>query len=297
MSKAATEKVLREHFSWRDGYDPFSKDEPLIVLHISDHDFDGEAVIGPTFGEQARRYTEFVLEARAGIKPESVDNWEADWYDVKVSNKGYINWAEIEGLFLVECPACGHKWAEKGIGPHSCPECWTAVGLAIKLDKEVVNQPHGFEVEALPTRNYYRMLVSALLQVIPFDYIINKLRDECTASARDAAEQIKSGILDNNESYQALLREFDRLEDIKQEFENRVANEMESLGEPYVNDWRDDDPDPTPEDFENHVHSAQDWTGPWRPFRRSGRTAKLVEHLQSGYAGTIGGFESEVIEW
>ena len=303
QSKAATEKMLREHFGWRPDYQPFSQDEPLIVLHISDHDCDGEAVIGPTFGEQARRYTEHILEARVGIKPENVSDWPNSWYEVKVTNAGYVRWAEREGLFMAECVACGHKWPVKGIGSdafvpwHECPTCSSDTSLVVKLYGLIVDQPHGLEVEAMPTRNYYKLLVDALLQVLPFDYILSKLRDECTADPYDAAQRIRLDVLENNKSYQALLREFDRLEEIKSDFEYRIHDQLAELGDPLVHDWRNDDEDPEPEAYRQWVHGANDYTGPWRPFRKSDRTEKLVEHLREAYAGTISDFEQEEVEF
>jgi hypothetical protein len=300
-SKAATEKMLREHFGWDSRYDPFTADEPLIVLHISDHDFDGEAVIGPTFGEQARRYTSHILEARVGVKPEHVDDWQGSWYDVKVNNSGYIKWSEEKALFLAECFACGYFWPVIGLKsegayidkPHTCPECGRAA-LPISVDD---NQPHGFEVEALPTRAYYVPLVKALLEVLPFEYIVSKLRDECQANANWAAGQIRDNILAANDSYQALLKEFDRLEEIKAEFEQRVQDELEALGAPHIDDWRNDGDDPEPADFERHVKGAQSYTGPWRPFSERDRTTSLVEHLRENESDTISDFENEIIEW
>ena len=289
-SKAATEKQLREHFGWDTRYDPFTADEPLIILHISDHDYDGEQVIGPTFGEQARRYTSHILEARVGIKPGHVQNWADDWYEVKTSNAGYIAWSEEKALFMARCDG-GHEWTAQGIHS-SCPECGTFVSLDLDLF-----QPHGFEVEALPTRAYYILLVKALLEVLPFEYIVSKLRDECKADPYSAADTIRADILANNRSYQALLEEFDRLEEIKEAFEQGIRDKLMELGEPLVDEWRDDGDDPTPEHFEQHVYRAQDWTGPWRPFSQRDRTARLVEHLRENEADTISDFENEVIEW
>jgi hypothetical protein len=297
QSKAATEKLLREHFGWRPTHDPFSEDRPLIILHISDHDFDGEAVIGPTFGEQARRYTDHILEARVGIKPENVDDWQSDWYDVKTTNNGYITWAESVGLYLAECPVCAGKWPVQGIGPHECPICETETTLVIKMGKKVIDQPHGFEVEALPTRNYYRLLVDALLQVLPFETIVERLRDECTASHYDAAETIKNGILQHNDSYQALLREFDRLEEIKAEFEERVKSHFQEAGYNHVSDWRHLEPDPTPDEYEAYVEDANDWSEPWRPFSRELRTRELTEFLRQDQYSHIVDYENEIIEW
>lgn len=309
QSKAATEKMLREHFSWTPTHNPFTADEPLIILHLSDHDMDGEAVIGPTFGEQARRYTEHILEARVGIKPEAIaqTEWPEKWYDVKVTNSGYTRWAESEGLFLAECPSCGHMWPVKGTREleddwgqgmgHRCPNCREFTELVVKVGKGILNQPHGFEVEALPTRAYYPMLVDALLQVLPFDYIISRLRDECKADAYQAARLIAATVYVENESYQALLKEFERLEAIKAEFENTVTNELQALGEPHTGDWRDDDDDPVPADFQHHVEQASDWSSPWRPFSQSDRTVSLVEWLEENEPRTIEQFEQYRIEW
>lgn len=296
QSKAATEKMLREHFGWRHYDTVFTQDEPLVVLHISDHDFDGEKVIGPTFGDQARRYTDYILEARVGIKPGLVRDWEGSWYEVKTTNKGYVGWAESKGLFKFECAACGHVWLDQGhVG--ECPECWCEVVLTVKDSSGVVNQPHGFEVEALPTRAYYKLLVQALLEVLPFDYIIGKLRDECTADHYRAAETIREAACGQNESYKALLAEFDRLEKIKSQFESMVKNAMIDLGEDCIHLWRDLENDPTQEDFEEHVQSAGSYANPWRPFNKDARTRELVKHLRERHQELIKGFEQEKIEW
>lgn len=295
-SKAATEKLLREHFGWRDGHDPFSQDEPLIILHISDHDCDGEAIIGPTFAEQARRYTSYILEARAGIKPEQVNDWPASWYEVKVTNSGYLGWAKEKALFMAECATCGHRWPMQGASAE-CPSCWSDVILTIKAGRVIQNQPYGFEVEALPTRDYYSLLVDALLSALPFDYIVERLRDECYANDSEAARAIADDVMANNETYQALLREFDRLEEIKAEFEGRVCDTLRELGAPHIHDWRDDDDDPAPRDYQEHVFRANDWTGPWRPFNTEARTAKLIEFLQENESDTIASFENERINW
>jgi hypothetical protein len=295
-SKAATEKMLREHFRWSPDWQVFSEETPLIVLHISDHDMDGERIIGPTFGQQARRYTSHVLEARVGIKPESVDDWQDKWYEVKVTNNGYIEWSERQALFISECSICGHRWLQQGnIG--NCPECNNETILTIKIGKDVINQPYGFEVEAMPTRNYYRLCVDALLQVLPFDYIIRKLREECTANASNAANEIQNAILEQNESYQALLRQFEHLTEIKEAFEQKVNSRLVELGEPHTKDWENDGDDPEPTDFENYVHQAQDWSGPWRPFRRENRTQKLIDFLKENHGDKIAEFETETLDW
>ena len=308
-SKAAIEKVLREHFNWYDdSSNPFSEDDPLIILHISDHDFDGEAVIGPTFAEQARRYTPHILEARVGIKPETVTglghNPVEKWYQVKVTNSGYVKWAEEKALFLAECWECGNKWPVVGTttdeyyvasSQHKCPECGENA-IAFTAGKNG-SPAHGYEVEALRTRDYYGLLVDTLLQVLPFDYILEKLRDECKADAYQAAQKIAQGIYEKNKSYQALLQEFGRLEAIKSGFERTVENNLQNLGEPHVDDWRDDGDDPKPDEFREHVTDASDWSEPWRPFDKDDRTDRLVKFLKEEEEETIADFENEIIEW
>jgi hypothetical protein len=290
-SKAATEKLLRDHFGWRPGYDPF-RDDPLIVLHITDYDYDGEAVIGPTFAEQARRYTTNILEARVGIKPVQVprDEWAEKWYQVKVSNQGYQSWAENKALFMARCE-CGHTWPVVGILPeaywlhehHVCPRCGENAHT-IKLREST---PHGFEVEAMTSRDYRRLIVRALLEVLPFDYIVKKLREECTASAIEAARIVAQDIYDGNDRYQELLAEFERLEEIKAGFESDVEEALAALGEPHVGDWESDDNDPEPEDFERHVEGASDWGSPWRPFDRHQRTESLAAYLRKRHFNEI----------
>lgn len=314
QSKAATEKMLRDTYDIHYG-DPFSEENPLVVLHISDHDMDGEAVIGPTFGEQCRRYTRHVVEARVGIKPSSFKNERGgvyfdeeavrgSWYEVKTTNNGYIKWSMAKALFEAECPGCGHKWIVEGTTDggeaHECSRCWTITGLAIKVDGEVINQPMGFEVEALPTRQYYRLVVEALLSVVPFGWIVERLRSECVANHHQAAEDISKDILGANEDYQALLAEFDRLETIKAAFEHEAKEALTEMGEPHTSDWEDEEDDPTELDFGDYVDEMTSWAGAWRPFDREMRTELLKEYMTEGnedYMARIEALKAQSIEW
>ena len=308
-SKAAIEKCLRDHFGWSETWaSPFTYDTPLIILHISDYDYDGEAVIGPTFAEQARRYTDYILEARVGIQPEHAVNaglaLEDKWYQVKVANKAYVQWAIDKALFMAHCPTCYYKWPVVGCredisidglryATHECPHCGgTAALFSLKQDV-----PHGLEVEAMKTRDYYGLLVDALLQVLPFDYIVERLRLECVADAYQAADTIATGIFADNETYQALLAEFDRLEQIKSEFEQSVRDELYGYGEPHVRDWENDDDDPEPAAFRAHVKSADGWAGPWRPFNTNDRTRSLVEWLADTMYYEIADLTCQEINW
>lgn len=291
-SKAAMEKMLRETFYWTSDGSAFDND-PLIILHISDHDFDGEAVIGPTFGKQAQRYTSNVLEARVGIRPENVTgqghSLDDKWYQIKLSNNGYKRWAEEKAVFMASCSFCGHHWPVVGIkgirssGRYTCPECWRGAEL-INIDEDLA---HGFEVEALETRDYYRLIVKALLQVLPFDYIIEKLRDECKASAYRTAETITKEILAENESYRKLQAKIEALQILTQKFEQDTKNQLERFAEPHISDWRNIEADPEPKDFEDYVHEANDWASVWRPFSQQARTDQLTEFVQREMADEI----------
>jgi hypothetical protein len=310
QSKAATEKMLRDTYDIQ-YRSPFSEANPLVVLHISDHDMDGEAVIGPTFGEQCRRYTSHVVEARVGIKPEAFKNERgghffdeeavtSSWYEVKTTNNGYINWSASKALFMAECPRCGHKWIVEGINEHECPECWTPTGLAIKVAGGIQDQPMGFEVEALPTRKYYRLVVEALLEAVPFDWIVERLRAECQANHHQASEDISKDVFEANEDYQALLAEFDRLEAIKRDFEAKVKAELTEMGKPHVSDWEDEEDDPSELDFADYVDGMTTWDGAWRPFDKELRTELLKEYMTEGnedYTERIEEMKAQPIEW
>lgn len=298
-SKAAIEKVLREHFGWREDFSPFSRSNPLYVLHVSDHDFDGEAVIGPTFAEQARRYTPYIHEARIGVTPDEVvslgHHWDDKWYSLKISNSGYQRWAEEKALFMATCVDCGRSYPTVGIEGSPCPHCGGApVSMTVRNDT-----PHGFEVESLRTRDYRRLMVAALLRLIPFRTIVANLRQECVANAYDAVSPITGDIFASNESYQRLLREFERLEQVKQEFEERAREALVELAHPHVNDFVDLEDDPTPDDFATHVENAGSYASPWRPFNAGARTAALTDWLREDEdaAAAIDELTSETLDF
>jgi hypothetical protein len=297
-SKAAIEKLLRERFNWHPRYwdqwegewvEETFEENPLVILHISDHDFDGEAIIGPTFAEQARRYTSNILEARVGIKPEQVSNPADDWYIVKKTNNGQIGWAKEKGLWLAECVSCGNQFPVVGIAdrwgnPHNCPQCG---GDTVQINAKK-DTAYGFEVEALKTSQYGRLIVDALLEVLPYDYIIEKLRDECVANSWDAASTARDTLVKDNPDYAALQEEIERLEAIRDKFLDEVESELVEMAEPHINDWRDypwkEETDyapavqnPPTEEFYRHVEDRG--YGTWRPFERYERTKKLTEYL------------------
>jgi len=298
MSRAATEKALREAFDWGNEYaenpDPFSYDTPLIVLSLSDFDYDGEEVIGPTFGNQCVRYTgPHVLEARIGIEPFQVQNagqtWDGAWYQVKVSNRAYVRWSERKALFTARCDSCDHTWAVVGINdtdydlPHACPMCG-GEALPLTIGEDVA---HGFEVEALTTYAYRAMMVDALLSVLDFQEIVWKLRKECTADAWNAANTLVNEVCAENDDYQNILKQFKVLQGMKDAFEYTLNDVLYKIAEGHTTDFEDLEDDPTVDEFKEHVDQAHQGTGPWRPFDRGVRTKALEAWMRDEDADTM----------
>jgi len=285
-SKAAIEKMLREHFGWTEEWDPFTEDDPLYIIYISDWDYDGEAVIGPTFGEQATRYTPHIRESRIGVNPWHVDNFQDFWYLIKMSNNAYKEWAAEKALYLAECETCNQMYAVGSLSPKYCKKC----GNAYRIYE---GEPHGLEVESSPTRAYYRLAVQALLRLLDFDYLIERLRDECQANSYTAAWNIFNHVANNNPNYKKLLEEIQRLEKIRQEFEDRVIQDFDDKGSPHIEDWRDLEDNPTPEQFEEHLVTANYETEVWRPFSARLRTTHLLRFLREHYQDEIDDYTNE----
>lgn len=314
-SKGAIEKLLQTAFNWQPEWplDPFTAENPLIVLVVSDFDFDGHAVIDPTFSEQISRYTNHVVSQRVGIVPQQfVDvtgrTWEDavetnDAYRLKLKNDGYLRWASENALFWHECLECGHPfvgqgadWQDKNGRKHysfiKCPLCSGLTTIKV-IDKN--SDARGFEVEALYTRQYYGLIVDALLKVLDFDYLLSKMRDECVANASQAVEPIVNDILTANESYQRLLEEFERLEKVKQEVENDIREELLKTATPNISAFRHLQDNPIPDDFREYVAGVSGYVTPWRPFSQTLRTDALTELVRNRQSMRIGEMEKEVI--
>ena len=310
-SKAAIEKVLREHFGWpgqslwnyeTNEYDDFeqafSEEKPLIVLTISDFDYDGEAVIDPTFGEQARRYTSHVIEARVGIQPAHVTQKGLDlqdkWYTVKVkaNNKSSVAWADAKALYMASCSVCGKQSVVHGsdqTGNDSI--CHYAPFEDIS---PLVDLAFGFEVEALPTRDYRSLLVDALLRVVPFDFIVERLRIETVADSDEAVRQILEKIAQDNPDFSDLRDEIARLQEQETAIETEIRDHLDPLAREHKGDFADDGDDPVPADFVAHVENGQGY--PWRPFDAYRRTTLLVDLLRDTEADAIADFTSQGLE-
>lgn len=298
-SKAAVERLLRQEFDWEnEEYAPFTEEDPLYVIHVSDYDYDGEAVIGPTFAEQCRRYTPYVEEARIGIKPQQLDSslWVDKWYKIKVKNKAYRGWADTFALRLVQCKECQQTTIRNFVRDLIDESEQFICGKCGSHEYILGGDAYGFEVEAMPTRNYYPLLVEALLKILDFEYLVEKLRDECTADVDEVAERCLEAVIERNQSYQELEKQADKLERALSQFRERVTEEFWNLGYDHREDFRGEENDPYPEDFRRHLSRADSDTYAWRPFSRRLRTRLVTEKVMTEYAEIAERFEDEVIE-
>lgn len=320
-SKAAIELMLDNYFGWtpqlRKQYDyqtgdyqlldpVFTADQPIHVIHVSDHDYDGQAVIGPTFAEQIKRYTPHVKEARVGIKPEDLAGKgyavQDQMYSVKLKNKGYQDWAANQALFIAECVTCGNSTLTKGTDearsgfdwPGTCGHCGGSF-VTIKVTGSQAQTAYGLEVEAMRTADYRDLLVKALLTILDFDYIVEQLREQTLAYDQLAAERARDRMLENNDSYQDLLKEFEELERKKLRFENAVMYTIWPVTAALADAYPHQGEDPMPADYSNHVERLE--FGSWNPFSADIRTNWLVEDLQQHIArDLLYGWEREYIE-
>lgn len=318
-SKANIEKILMDvfnwapsHYEWQYNYqtgqdehvwvpEPF-EDNPLVILHISDHDFAGEEVIGPTFAEQARRYTHNIIEARVGIKPAqvAVEDQMTEWFVHKQSHTGYQKWTQTKGLWKATCSVCGTEFPVVGIKDeygditHWCPECGGNAQAIVPKD----DRAYGFEVEALKTWEYDQYIVEALLECIPYDVIVKNLRRDCKADPWIAAQNASRELANKNQGFVELEEEIRRLEEVRNEFFNTIAEGLQTQGSPRVSDWENDpwkpyEQEPPQDEFINHV--VKKGYGTWRPFRQDDRTAKLQKWMLD--QADHDEIENAVIEW
>lgn len=274
-SKAAIEKVLRDAFYWSEYDNPFTAENPLRVIHISDFDYHGRAVIGPTFGQQCRRYTPYVEEARIGIEPVQIQDAGYEitekWYQIKKGNAREKQWAREIAMKLFHCRDCGTYQISNREHFDQCPHC----GVPGEID--ILEDGYGFEVEAMRTSEYMPYIVAALLQLIPYDELLEYLRDECVADLEAAADRVTRRILENNERYARYQRAIDQLRARMQNFENEVRSEVYDVGDGHERDWREEEEDPEEDDFVRHVSNG--YGSPWRPFSTDVRTDKLVDYI------------------
>lgn len=292
-SKAAAELLLR-NLGWDDDRQhPFGHD-PLYVLHISDHDYDGQAVIGPTFADQFRRYLTDVREARVGVLPRQVREVEGEgfWnasYQVKVNNKGYREWADKEGVFWGTCLNCGTDQPVISCDPAdmiSWSRCESCDQTEVRVQEDAYDKPHGFEVEALRSQDYYRAMVDALLTLVNWDDIDYGLRAQARPNEYSVLESLKSAALENNPRYQKIRAAIRVLEDAEGQLQ---ASFDETLGD-YVREaisetesewfWLEETVEV--DELKDHVvrSARSSWANAWRPFSSHEREKIVLDALE-----------------
>jgi hypothetical protein len=296
MSFAGMEKLLRDHFSWPyreiwNGGDypiqepAFTADNPLIILDITDYDYDGEQVISKTPAVQASRYTPHILTARVGISPFVVQEkgyrLQDTWYEVKVKrNKAYIEWTEAKALFIGQCP-----YGDTHVALGTNDQCPTHHADYEAIDYFGQDLAYGFEVEAMQTSDYRSLLVDALLQVLPYELILEKLREEAHANPDDAVYTVRQEALEENEAYQTLVDEINRLNRFQTDFDQQIWDLRYGQADEHKHDFADQGDDPDVSEFVHHVERSQN--GPWRPFRTWERTELLQEWLKERFEADI----------
>ena len=291
-SKAAAELMIRR-LGWAKDSNPLEGYDTMVI-HLSDHDFDGEGVIGPTFGEQLRRYLYNVVESRIGVKPEQVedvtgDAWNAS-YQVKVSNRGYREWADEKALFWVTCEDCAHEQyiigGVYGSGLHTDERCSKCGGI-LSIEETSYEEPHGFEVESLRSADYYRAMVDAILEHIDWDTVLEELRDQCVPSSWDIINDIKGRQLENVPRYQKIREAIRLLEEaqgqLDQNFEGLLNNYVDEAIDNTHDEWWELQDDPEIDDLKEHVVRAArgGYASVWRPFDRSVRSQVVIEALEA----------------
>lgn len=289
-SKAAAELMLRK-LGWTNENNPLGNYETLVI-HLSDHDFDGEGVIGPTFGEQMRRYLDDIKEARIGVKPTQVENitgdaWNAS-YQVKVSNAGYRGWANDKALFWATCDQCGHEQYvigcdENGASQEECKNCGS---FELNVIDASYDEPHGFEVESLKSSDYYRAMVDAILETKDFRVILNELRNNCNPQSWQIIDQIKNEKLRDIPRYQKLSEAIQILQQAQRELESNFESTLESYVNDTIQEYRRDtwllEDNPEVEDLKDYVvkSAREGYASVWRPFHVEVRNQFIIDKLE-----------------
>ena len=290
-SKAAAELMVRK-LGWKNPQDnPLDRYETMVI-HLSDHDFDGEGVIGPTFGEQLRRYLGNVVEARIGVKPtqviDTLDNaWDAS-YQVKVSNKGYRDWANEKALFWATCDSCEHEQFvigcdEQGASQQECANCGSFELNVLVPDYD---QPHGFEVESLRSADYYRAMVDAVCELVDWESVISEMRRAARPVSWDIVGAIKNERLDAIPRYHKIQEAIRILEEAEGQLVTEAESILGGVVEDYIHDmeweWRDMGEDPTTDEFKDYVvqQARSGYGSVWRPFSITERNQLIVDAVK-----------------
>lgn len=315
-SKAAAEKMLRDAFHFpdgrfvgydSDGYTPMYEDvithkRPLIVMSISDHDYDGESVIGPSFAEQLRTYTPFIREVRVGIRPRDAERAGYDLqdiaYQIKISNSAYVNWAIDKAYFEIECANCHeYVFVESANERADCPMCgMNAYDIYDLPEINSKTEAFGFEVEAMRTADYYPLLVNALLRVMPFDFITERLRIETVADHEDATITAVNDALEQNADFIAMRNEIERLQRLIDETTRNAYDQHIEFAREHRGDFWELGDDPDVSEFTDHVEARYSF-GVWRPFDEDERTDALIDFMTDELVENLSELASTPIDW
>ena len=306
MGRAGTEKMVRQAFTNNPNGptpgDQVTTENPLYIVTISDWDYDGEAVIAPTFGNQISRYVDesLINSVRVGIRPAQVEALgyrpEDKFYQVKFdTNSAYTSWCRTHALFAANGDVYRNLidlWDRDPYAYDNAHPAFMTEEQRLPPDQydhkalKAIFQnlpPMGFELDALKRVEYATIMVEGLLQMIPWDTLLEALSKKAWSNDHDVTEMLVKDILDDNEDYSELdkhigdLRDqFEELiaglEERESEFRNDIWQQVYELVKQYNEDDRikGDDPEPTEEEFAGHLRQTQIWEH-WQPYKKADR--------------------------
>lgn len=253
MGKAGTENMVRKalsnYFETDTPGDRVTDDNPCYVLVISDWDYDGQAVIAPTFANQMRRYIpDHLLNwVRVGIKPAQVEDLgytaESKAYQVKYHvNRAYSGWCLAKALFVDnqgEAHSLENLW--EGLDWYKQDELLDRMfdALSAKAQDETTKDfwalsgehdalkvlyekfpPLGYELDALKRVEYATLIVEGLLTLITWDDLLDALSRKAWSDTERVVEEVTAGVLIDNEDYQDLSG---HIEELRTKFEELIA--------------------------------------------------------------------------
>lgn len=275
MSRAGTERMVREclssYFETPTPGDLVTEDNPLYVLVISDWDYDGEAVIAPTFVNQMERYIDpdLIQWVRVGIRPQQVEvaGYEVSEtaYMVKAHvNRAYSQWCREKGVFLYENQVYYNLDTLWGDLPDWQQDSWLDVMLSAldtregKRDRQVIEKEHGYlpadyqilaqyhtplvalyehlaplgyELDAIRRTEYADIIIDGLLEMVDWNVYQEALSKKAWADPQAVIANLQKEVLENNDDYIDLSSHIRELEEW---FEDKVA-ELKSTSENFEN--------------------------------------------------------------
>jgi hypothetical protein len=201
-----------------------------------------------------------------------------------VTNRGYKDWAEQNALYWVTCKACGHEQYIVSLTEGS--KCFNCGGDEFEITEASFEEPHGFEVEALKSSDYYRYMVKSLLTFIDFEYIVHELRANTFPDQYTVVSRLTEDKIEDVEELQRIQRAIDKLEQEKNDIIRMVREELEKLtateSDNHERELYEMEDDPTQHQFETHVElAAINRDGRiWRPFSVEVRNQAVMRYVK-----------------